>query len=456
MSDVPQEPEEERPSWSRLFSPHDWWCHAVWFVAASLAGAGALAFYYADLYAAEFVHWALESSPLLPALFVTIGIVVVCRLRDLVFPGTEGTGIPQTIAALKIPEGPGRSAVLSLWIAAGKILLLTIGLFSGATIGREGPSVHVGACFMYLSSKLARFPGHLVERGMILAGGAAGIAAAFNAPISGTIFALEEIGRSFEKNNAGTIIRTVAVACIVCIIFLGIYHFYGHEVENAALVGSTWEHTVRAWLAVPVLGVVFGLLGGLFAQAVASTSPRIVRLSRQNPYLTAISLGLAMAAIGLLSDGLSYLSGYSEAKVILTSEHNNIPWHYPFFKAAASFVSLISGIPGGLFDPSLSVGAGLGQLVRPLFPYTPAQALVLLAMVSYFSGVVQSPITAFVILGEMTGAWQMALPMMVASILAYEISRLVCPVSLYESLAHSFLRAQEQHQQQKLQAAENA
>ncbi|MDE0952798.1 MAG: chloride channel protein, partial [Halioglobus sp.] len=180
------------------------------------------------------------------------GMILICQLRDRFFRGTDGTGIPQAIAALKIEDGPARDHVLSWRILVGKGLLLAIGLFAGMTIGREGPSVHAGACFMYLSNRWGNFQGWLVQRGLILAGGAAGIAAAFNTPIAGVVFALEEIGRSFEKKNAGTIVRTVLVACIVCMALFGDYLFYGKL--------ETRLDQPLEWLVVPVLGVVFGLL----------------------------------------------------------------------------------------------------------------------------------------------------------------------------------------------------
>ena len=109
--------------------------------------------------------------------------------------------------------------------------------------------------------------------------------------------------------------------------------------------------------------------------------------------------------------------------------------------AIGNFISLISGIPGGLFDPSLTTGAALGQLAGPLFPALDPRALVLLFMGAYFAGVVQSPITAFVILVEMTGSHKMALPLSLATLIAYEISHLVCRTALYEALAESFLEA---------------
>ncbi len=434
MSDRPHASHELPEGWGgwreNLFSLQAVRRHAVWVVAAAASGLGAYLFNFAEQLSEESRRWMMGISPFLPAGIVSISIMIICPLRDRVFPGTDGTGIPQTIAALKIPDGPDRSKVLSWRIMIGKMLLLVMGLFAGPTIGREGPSVHVGACLMYLSTRYANFHHHLVERGLILAGGAAGIAAAFNTPIAGAVFAFEEIGRSFEKDNAGTIVRTAVAACIVNLIFLGDYYFYG--VVRVGL-GS-----VQQWLYVPVIGVVGGLLGGCFAQGVVSLNRALTPIRAQHPHLVALFLGLGLGILGLASSGLTYGSGYPAAVGILIDGTTYPVWLAPAV-AAGNFITLLSGIPGGLFDPSLTTGAALGQITQPLFPGIDPQALILLWMVAYFGGVVQSPITAFVILIEMTSAHYMALPLAAASLIAYEMSHLVCRTSLYESLAESFL-----------------
>lgn len=122
---------------------------------------------------------------------------------------------------------------------------------------------------------------------------------------------------------------------------------------------------------------------------------------------------------------------------------HQFPAYYPFTKAAGSFLSLISGIPGGLFDPSLSVGAGLGQLAAPLFPGIEPNCILLMCMVAYFGGVVQSPLTAIVIILEMTTARNMILPLFLTGLLAYESSHLVCRYAIYEALSEIFLESLE-------------
>ena len=447
------------------------WPIFVMSVAAVATGFAALYFVYAENWGDYLVRCLRGQETifgyqitgawtvLLPAIFITLTMGVIVYVQRKWFGGTEGTGIPQAIAALKIGDRPAqRHKMLSLRIAIGKILLLTLALLSGITVGREGPSVHVGACFMHLSNKFAKLPPWLTHRGMILAGSAAGIAAAFNTPIAGVIFCFEEVGRCFDKKSAAAVIRTVALACLVGIVFLGDYLFYTGANVDAALP-LTWPaeggigaylYKMRPWIAVPICGVAGGVLGGYFGKGVVVvskfTAPRLVK----RPLRFGLFLGLMLAIGAVVSQGVSYGGGYDQAKAMLTAAHEvGVPtevWYYPFAKAAASFISLVSAIPGGLFDPSLAVGAGLGQLTYPFFDDVLGLGIglpevMMLFMAAYFSGVVQSPITVFTIMFEMTGAYGMILPLMFSAGIAEMIARRICAPSIYEALAYQFLNA---------------
>ena len=144
------------------------------------------------------------------------------------------------------------------------------------------------------------------------------------------------------------------------------------------------------------------------------------------------------ATIGLFSGSTTYGTGYEEAKLIIEGR-DELPAGYGLLKMLASVVSYASGIPGGIFAPSLAVGAGFGINAAQLMPYAPHGAVVLLAMVGYFSGVVRAPITAFVIVIEMTDNHNMVLPLMAAALIASGTSRLICPRPLYKTLADAFL-----------------
>lgn len=402
--------------------------------------------------------WSVEGPwrVLVPAVAVAVAMPVVVWLQRRFFPGTEGTGIPQAIAAVRIGDVPERRLMLSLRIAIGKILLLGLALVSGVTVGREGPSVHVGACAMQLSSRFCRVPSWLARRGLVLAGGAAGISAAFNTPLAGAIFCIEEIGRTFDRRSIPAILRTVAIACIIGTIIDGDRLFYGRANESAELalawtsgerLGS-WLQSMRPWLAVPLVAIVGGLLGGGFARAVVAGGARLRPHLDRSPLRTGIGLGLTLAVIGLASGGASYGGGHESALHMLqTAAATGEPiatWSDPIGKAAGSLVALVSGIPGGLFDPSLTVGAGLGQLTHGaistwIAPGIGLPELMLLFMAAYFAGVVQSPITVAAILFEMTAAPGMLLPLMITSMLATLAARRVCDPPIYEALADAFL-----------------
>ncbi len=421
--------EHFRASHRFLFSPAVWRLRLVLWSGAVLVGLAAAAFAMgADLASGWFRAHAAR-IPWLPFLATPLGLMAVAWITRRWFQGAEGSGIPQAIAALSMADHRARARVLSLKLALGKMLLTMGGLAAGGSIGREGPTVHVGAAILFSVRGWARFPRHDLERGLILAGGAAGIAAAFNTPLAGILFAIEEMSRSFEERSNGTILISVILAGVTALALLGNYTYFG--TTTAAL-------PVQAWYAVLVCGVVGGLAGGLFSQALIHTTRWAAPWTARHPLAVAAACGLAIAGIGWLSGGTTFGTGYEEAKGLVTGHHATDPW-FPFLKMLATIVTYLTGVPGGIFAPSLSAGAGIGAELAPLFPLAPAAAIVVLGMVGYFAGVVQTPITAFVIIMEMTNNQAILFPLMATAFLAYAVSKLVCPRPLYRELAKAFL-----------------
>jgi len=416
-----------RRSRRALLSPKAWKVRLVFWSGAVLVGLVCALFAVLAEHANRLFFAIAEHDPLLPLLITPLALVLVAWLTARVFPGSQGSGIPQAIAALEMQS---RSAVLSIRIAVGKILLTLLGLLAGASIGREGPSVHVGASIMHSLGRFARFPAHYMERGLILSGSAAGIAAAFNTPLAGIVFAIEEMSRSFEQKTSGIVTTAVVFAGVTALAVLGQYHYFGRS--DAAIIAPA------SWLAVPLCGVIGGLLGGLFSQGLIHGSQWVAPLARSQPLLLALLAGLVVAVIGYLSGYSASGTGYTEAKGIITGETPQ-DLMYPIYKMGATLASYLSGIPGGIFAPSLATGAGVGADLGLLLPVAPLSVMVVLGMVGYFSGVVQSPITAFVIVMEMTANQNMLLPLMATSFIAYGTSHLVCPRPLYRCLAEAFL-----------------
>ena len=419
-----------RRSGRELMSPDAWKIRILFWSGAIIVGLVATGFAIATEHANELFHDMLAHSNYLPFLLCPLGLVLVSWLTRTWFPGSQGSGIPQSIAALQMSEHVARTSLLSFRIAFGKIVLTLVGVLSGASIGREGPTVHIGAAIMFSLGRFARFPHHYMDRGLILAGGAAGIAAAFNTPLAGILFAIEEMGRSFEERTSGVLLTAVFLAGITAVAVQGNYSYFG--TTSASLDPSDML------LPVLVCGIAGGLLGGLFSTALIRGSVFLAPMLRTHPVLVAIACGLGIAGAGFLSGGTAYGTGYDEASLIITG-NGELPTVYPFAKMAATLFSYLSGIPGGIFAPSLATGAGLGAELAGWMPAAPMAAVIVLGMVGYFTGVVQTPITAFVIVMEMTDNQGLLLPLMATALLAFVTSRLVCPEPIYRELAKYFL-----------------
>ena len=413
----------------------DWKRRLVFGIGAISVGLVAILFAVACEQANILFHKLLAISPYLPLVITPLGFVLIVVTTRKYFPGSQGSGIPQTIAALDPNESREiREQVLSLRVAAGKIILTIVGLFFGASVGREGPTVQIGASIMHSLGNFARFNKHDLEKGLILAGGAAGVAAAFNTPLAGIVFAIEEMGRSFEEHNSATILMTVIIAGITSLALLGNYSYFGHTPETLTF-GSEWGVVV-------ICGVAGGLLGGAFSRVLIEVnkglSGRMGEWMRAKPLAFAAVCGVIIALVGLASGNTTYGSGYSEAKSLLDN-NAALPESFGLLKMVATIVTYISGMPGGIMAPSLSAGAGFGANIAHFFTSVPPGAAIILGMVAYFAGVTQAPITAFVIVMEMIDNHEMVLPLMAAALIAKLCSRLICPTPLFHTMAKSFI-----------------
>ncbi len=413
--------------------PGRWLRGLVFWGGAVATGATAVAFARGSDAALSLFHWAAHRTALWPWIAPPAGLALVAWLTQRVFPGTQGSGIPQTIAALSLSNIEGRNRLLSMRIACGKLFLTLVALASGASIGREGPTVQIGASIMHSLRRFTRFSAADVDRGLILAGGAAGIAAAFNTPLAGVVFAIEELSRSFEERTSGTIFTAVIVAGVTSVALVGNYTYFGST--QASLTDS------RMWVVVPVCGLLGGLTGGLFSRCMLALRrglPRRVRdFKTRAPVRFALACGLIVAVIGWASAGATFGTGYAEARAIV--QQGVVPsYSFAPLKALATLASYVTGIPGGIFAPSLAVGAGLGGTLSSFLPYAPGGAIVLLTMAAYFAGVVQAPLTALVIVSEMTGNRNLTLPLMATTLIGRGASALICRESLYRALSMAF------------------
>lgn len=407
---------------------------------------GAIAVGYVAIGFATAADWAqgvfgrvTAISPYLALVLTPAGIALSAFIGKRYFAGAQGSGIPQAIAARLIQDRPALERLLSLRIAFGKIALTLLGLIVGASIGREGPTVQIGASMLvWLSYRT----GMGRQKGLILAGSAAGVAAAFNTPLAGVVFAIEEMSRSFERSISSLVLIAVILAGIAALSINGTGSYFG---QTAAILDG-WKD----WFVVPITAIVGGVLGGAFSRIVLWGARQMPALfggfSLRRPLLFAALCGLGVAILGIVSHGASYGTGYGAAKDALNG-HLDHPCIFTVTKFVATLLSQISGIPGGILSPSLSIGAGLGAALSHLMPGTSPGAVAVLAMVGFFTGAVQAPITGFVIVAEMTGDQAMIIPLMATALLATGISKLITPEPLYHALAEDFRKRLERERQ---------
>ncbi len=416
----------------RRFTSVRWRTRVTLWTAATLAGLLVVMFArLADLALAQF---ALQSSqrPWLPFVYTPLIGMLVVWLTQRFFMGSQGSGIPQVIAATRLAaHGKPVNKLVSLRIAFGKIGLGTLALTGGFSAGREGPSVQVAASIMHFFHRFLPNSRVIRPADLILAGGAAGIAAAFNTPLAGIAFAVEELGRKLETRTSGVLLSTIILSGMVAIALQGNYNYFGHfDVQAVSLK-----------IIVPVLavGIGCGLLGGLFSRMLLwpQRHHRFVvwEWRRSHPVWFAGICGLIVAILGWLSGGMSFGSGYGITSQIISSDVG-IPWHAPVTRFLATVVTYFSGIPGGIFAPSLAVGAALGANVADLFGLA-TQPMIALCMVGFLAAVTQSPITSAIIVMEMIDSHGLVISLMAVALIAKAVSSRLGP-ELYQQLAHGF------------------
>jgi chloride channel protein, CIC family len=363
-----------------------------------------------------------------------VGLSFTAWLTFRFFPGSERSGIPQVKTALEITDNlSARSKLISLRIVVGKMLLPIMGLLSGASVGFGGPAVQVGASIMASLGKAVKFPPHYMEKGLILAGSAAGFAAMFSAPLAGIVFAIEEMGRAMEERISSLVLTAIIFSGVTAYAILDSYIFF----DDKSLV-MPWS---QSWIAVPLCGIAGGFLGALFSKIIV-TGGKLITLSSLPAFVVAFFCGIVIALLGYFSNGDTFGTGYQETQAILQTTQTMDPL-FPFLKMLAACATVFSGIPSGIFVPSIAVGSGLGSDLATWFPVAPTTAMILLTMTAYFSGMLQSPITSFVIVMEMTGSQEILIPLMASAFFASGTSKLLNPKPLYRALCDAYNHPEE-------------
>ncbi len=370
-------------------------------------------------------------------------------------PGAAGSGIPQVMTALD-PHLPRdmRQRFVSIRLTVAKMVLGSMSLLAGLSAGREGPSVQVAAGVMHNARRWLRPGSGMNDHALLVAGGAAGIAAAFNAPLAGVVFAIEELSKKLESRNSGLIIAAIVLAGLVSISAFGNLSYFG----SVAVPRLGWGALMPGLSVAIACGVLGGLFARLLAASAAGMPDRFSAFRKRYPVRFAAGCGLLIAVIGLVTDGATFGAGAEEVRRMLAGE-SDASRLYVLLKFVATWLTTWSGVPGGIFAPSLSIGAGVGhdmaQLVAGAQFQTLAPSLIAMGMAGFLAAATQAPLTSFIIVMEMIDGRPMVLSLMASAMIASLIARLISR-PLYSTLSGLMMRPLREAQARAREAKETA
>ncbi|HUP03164.1 MAG TPA: chloride channel protein [Bryobacteraceae bacterium] len=367
------------------------------------------------------------ASPMRLVLAPTLAGLLIAALVIHVFPRARGSGVNQTKAALYIYDG-----YIPLRTAVGKFLTAGLAIGSGHSLGPEDPSLQIGAS---LASALGRRVSLSRERMRLIApvGAAAGLAAAFNAPISAVLFVIEEVIGRWTAGILGSVVLSAVSSVVVMRWFLGSESLF--RIPPIQL-----EHPSELF-AYCALGVVGGLASVAFAGGIGAMR----RLSKASPswtqYLQSPVAGLLIGAIAVMGAPQVMGAGY---EYIDQAIHGQFTWQFlailAGLKIVATMVSFASGTPGGMFAPTLFIGAMLGAAVGGaehaflLQPNASSGTYALVGMGVLFAGFLRAPMTSVFMVLEVSGNYSIILPVIIANTMAYVISRALQPTPIFDVL----------------------
>ncbi|WP_373530385.1 chloride channel protein [Nostoc sp.] len=375
--------------------------------------------------------WRVHSTDLLPAwlalpaIGLSFGFLAGWLVQRLA-PEASGSGIPQVKATLaNVPM------TLSWRVAGVKLLSAIIAIGSGITLGRQGPTVHVGAGLAAGMSRLVpTSPDH--RRQMIAAGAGAGLAAAFNAPIAGVLFIVEELLQDLSGLTLGTAIIASFIGGVISRLLGG-----GSLDLNQQLTQSSSQFSIPEIPFFILLGILAGLLGALFNRGLIFSIKFYRRLHISLPLRVALAGFISGVVVAMLPPSFRDNTGLREY-VITGGAHISVAAIAFAAQFILTLVAFGSGAPGGLFAPSLILGSCLGHIIGVCALYITGvgspTTYALAGMGGFFSAVSKVPITAIVIVFEMTTDFNLVLPLMIVSVAAYLVADKVVPGSLYEKL----------------------
>lgn len=365
------------------------------------------------------------------------GMLLGWFIVRLFAPGARGSGIPQVMAAIELPASRYDRAIsklLSVRIILTKVASSMAMVLGGAAIGREGPTIQIAGSVFRMVHKWtpASWP-KLAKQNFVITGAAAGLAAAFNTPLGGIVFAIEELARVHISLFRTALFTAVILAGLTAQNFLGPYLYLGYP--------NVKELKPVIFLGVIAAAILAGLLGSMMCRWILRMMRWRMRMSTGQSVLFIITAGLVIAAIAFLGDEAILGSGKELMNEVLFTDRKPLPWHTVLVRMIGPVLSFNTGAAGGVFAPSLAAGASIGAWLSGALGFVGANAnmLILSGMVGFLTGVTRTPFTSAILVLEMTDRHSVIFHLMIAALVANVVALFVDKHSLYDQLKQGFL-----------------
>lgn len=367
--------------------------------------------------------WLFLASPLL----FLLSWFLVFRFS----PEAAGSGIPQLMVAAESAMGPHASwaqRLLSVRSIIVKVASSCLALAGGGAIGREGPTLQISAALFYqLGRRLGPAWPKPNLQFLTIAGGAAGLAAAFNTPLGGIVYAVEELANIHLGSFRTPILHAVLVAGLVAQLLLGPYLYLGYP-ELGSWSASQFPIMVTT-------GLVGGLLGALYGRLLLYVVQRREKIRLIRSHIAwSLGCGLVFALLAMVCGYYTLGSGKELMNDLLFQNGIRVPWFLPLARTGGNLITVAAGGAGGIFAPALASGAAVGAELAAIFTDMNFNLLVLLGMISFLTGVTHTPLTSFVLVLEMSDRHSAIFPMMIAALCASTAARWIDRASFYEHM----------------------
>jgi H+/Cl- antiporter ClcA len=366
-----------------------------------------------------------------PLVYMPVAALLLIKFMHMVGPGTEGSGIQQVVAAVQAAEKPALvSCFINLRLTAAKFSALVFSLGSGFVAGLEGPTVQLGAGLMYSLRRFLPFEDAAGRRLLLLAGGAAGMAAAFSAPLAALMFAFEELLGEASPPDSARLGAAVLLAAVIAFAFSGPSYF-------GLVLMPLGGFNLKLLLILALVTVTGALVGGSFSWLVVRAGrwlpAAVIRFRDERPYCFAALCALAVAVLGL---GAPIFGSGADLTRLMLHQEAQVTWYYLPLKFAALIITCLSRIPGGVFSPCLSLGAGVASWFLVLAGPEWHGEIMAIGLVAALSAATRAPLTAALIIMEMTTAGHtFILAALASAIVAANLSASLFQVRFYHELA---------------------